>query len=283
MLTSCPVSRLQLPDEEGLPALEYPLDFETRERNAVEDTTDWVLDEAKRDASESEPDRDSDASSHDSPCMVDLDMVSTTNNAMLQNKLKFLKALPNCVVLNLGFHAHVLFTGMDEWCYCPCSTKLKSWRLRFDIRDLEPCSSSKKFSPHGLMCHLDTMKNGRNPHPVHAMIDKYLRFLYKNYWHDGHTRMDHKAMYNVGSPESRIVTSMEARKMHSFVGALQEQLDQERGRAMEAEKKAEKRAEHMKCIEKVRSLASCFLGCFFLSCVPCDHVFSHLIFTVPSS
>jgi len=99
-----------------MPALEYPPDFEARQHNAVDMTEKWLRAHSSQKAQtaakvDSYSDDDS-TSTTDSPFR---NIVVTSDHDPVGDKVAFLEALPNCVVLNAGFHAVVLFAGMDEW------------------------------------------------------------------------------------------------------------------------------------------------------------------------
>jgi hypothetical protein len=119
-----------------LPLTKYPPDFEASERLAVTETKEFVRKWF-----------DSDDSGQES---VDSWVFSVKASDPARPYLAFVEALPHCVVLNLGFHAVMLFPQADKWCYCPCSKKGDNWRKRFNLPSMEKadvCKSTNKFSP----------------------------------------------------------------------------------------------------------------------------------------
>jgi hypothetical protein len=117
----------------------------------------------------------------------------------------FIMALPDCPMI-LGFHAMTITPGADECCYCPCSTKLEKWRVKFGINEIcEICDYKKKhnFTPNGLIQHLKTLKeNTMNSDGLsgfcHWSAFEYLNLLYKNYYQV--ENVHHRALYDMLSP-----------------------------------------------------------------------------------
>jgi hypothetical protein len=208
-----------------VPLTDYPHDFKARERLAVIQTKKFARAELAKIAKEQAHDKsnahhDSDAyysdesgraseSSDDSYYQI----ISTEQSSKIDPArpyLAFIDALPDCVALNLGFHAIKTFNKADHWCYCPCSKKMDPWRHRFvnarlvnprRMEDDEYCQRRKKFAPHALLTHLSTMGGLE-----HQITNFYLRTLYKT--------MEHKALYDPNSTDFDRAEAAETRKFY---------------------------------------------------------------------
>jgi hypothetical protein len=104
---------------------------------------------------------------------------------------KFIKALPNNKLFNMGFHK---ISRKDKCCYCPCSKVVsKEWRLRndidFKVGKSEVCSD-KPFTSEKLMEHLNMKAKQGNL--LHQFMLIYNMVLYNKYWA---VNLDHKALY----------------------------------------------------------------------------------------
>jgi hypothetical protein len=216
----------QLPHEvvDMVPLTDYPHDFKARERLAVIETKKFVraeLAHMAKEAHDKKAAHDSDdycsdesgreSESDDSHYQI----ISTvqTQSDPARPYLAFIDALPDCVALNLGFHAIKTFNKADHWCYCPCSKKLDRWRTRFvntqlvnprRMEDDEYCQGRKKFAPHALLTHLATMGGLE-----HQITNFYLRTLYKT--------MEHKALYDPNSADFDRAEAAETRKFYGYV------------------------------------------------------------------
>ena len=125
--------------------------------------------------------------------------------------IPFIEALPECIPLTFGFHVVGLFPGDDEWCFCPCSGKMKTWRAQFGI-DGEECDKLK-FGPHPLLKHLEAMKD-KSGCKFHEVVHIYLNFLFKDFLGKG---IHHEAFYDLNSKPHKRALAMKKRKEHWYV------------------------------------------------------------------
>jgi hypothetical protein len=173
---------------------------------------------------------DSEASIHDSDEDEDYGSYKRISNhyaeqlqnrtAMIDMYKTFLQALPNCTPLDLGFIAVNTFLDAEKFCWCPCQNQLRftRWRMHFGVDDSLPnvCTSNGKFTPNGLLKHLEAKKynddvsiltyqrnDERENAVLHTLVYKYLKNCYENYTEVPRTGtwLHHKALYDVGNTE----------------------------------------------------------------------------------
>jgi hypothetical protein len=106
--------------EAELPPLYVPGDWDEREKRAVQDTINHIRDpevaESKLGVSVEKPNSDSEDS------YADMNGVKP-----MQEYEDFVRALPLCIPMTIGFHA-VFLHGDNAWCYCPCGRHMKKWK-----------------------------------------------------------------------------------------------------------------------------------------------------------
>jgi hypothetical protein len=81
----------------------------------------------------------------------------TVNGGLSMMEESFIKALPSCFPIDLGFNVTKVSSDI---CFCPCTQPVQPWREAHKLI-CDDCSSKRKmFKPNGLMDHLRDM--GRN-------------------------------------------------------------------------------------------------------------------------
>lgn len=106
--------------------------------------------------------------------------------------LSFLKALPECEPLTVGFV--LLPVSGQKCCFCPCSYRLRGWRSRSawadsngsggcDPQNFRPCGNEGKaataFHAPGLVAHVEQLKAEGDW--WHWLINEYLKQLFRHY------------------------------------------------------------------------------------------------------
>jgi hypothetical protein len=170
-----------------------PLDWDERKTRAAEVVANaWPMKEDSNDIDE-DSDRESGEDSGDD------DMQRNFALAHHRHQQKFVKLLPNCLPLTVGFH--IVWSTKLEWCFCPCHRIMKPWRKLVGIDDEDfTCASNAngKFQAHGLVAHLRKMTDA-----YHVLTLQYLEELYKNFYDvpSGGMQVRHKAFYGLNTKE----------------------------------------------------------------------------------
>jgi hypothetical protein len=190
-----------------LPPLYVPGDWDDRERRAVQDTINHIRDPevaaSHLGVSVEKPNSDSDSE----------DSYANMNGVKpMQEYEDFIRALPLCIPMTIGFHA-VFLHGDNAWCYCPCGRHMKNWKA-FCCLEQFGCNFDRRKEPFEFLKHVDDVSNSC---PVHYILHHYLKTVFRNYY--GGDRK-HLAFENKGSKEFKSTEKFLLKREYKCVSIL---------------------------------------------------------------
>jgi hypothetical protein len=198
--------------EAELPPLHVPGDWDERETRAVQETIDHIRDpevaeESQLGVSVERPNSDSE------------DSYANMNGVKpMQQYEDFIRALPLCVPMTLGFHA-MLLPGDNKWCYCPCSRQMEKWKTfccleQFLGKQSFGCNFNGRKEPFEFLKHVDDVSKSC---PVHYILHHYLKTVFRNYYGDDRK---HVALENKGSKEFKATEKFLLKRQQKCVSIL---------------------------------------------------------------
>jgi hypothetical protein len=169
----------------------------------------------------------------------------------------FIEALPECLPLTLGFHISL---GSDDFCFCPCGKRMRTWRAQFRL-SVPECQGSNKGgtggraqhggkAPKALLCHVDAKQSC----VWHWIVGTYLRILYKEYWKDSQGRpiVGHKALYDVNGKACKVAERMEQAEIMRQIQYLHTLFEKEKEKAEELQRRAQHFEELAKTTDRAK-------------------------------
>ena len=152
--------------------------------------------------------------------------------------IAFIKALPECVALDFGFHVLPIQSKHTATCYCPCRKKMReSWQVQCNLVDVTLCVTSKGgdkgFMDHALVQHC---REKAKQCFYHKLVLEYIQNLYNKY----HTRStDHKALYCVNDSDYQRAEAEQTRAAWKKLKKAERERDEARQEKEEMKKQLE--------------------------------------------